>query len=280
VYFEEFRDYMEIDREKSSKTLDSYISDLRQFFNFVDKDIKDVKQRDIVNYKKWLREKGIQTNTINRKLSALNGYFGFLNEMKGYNLTFKFKKEKVVKQKYLEEMLTKTDYKRILGAAQRRGDTRAVAMLEGLYLTGMRISELLQYKTADVGKEKITIIGKGSKERKVFIPDELNKALKEYLEDQNRKPCGNFLFTTRNGSRLNRQMADYIIKYYGAKAKVKLTKCHVHNLRHLFSIICIRERGLTIDELADLIGHVDINITRIYTRRTEAELLRLIKRMN
>lgn len=279
MYFEEFRDYMEIDKEKSSITVDSYISDLKQFFSFLDNDIKEAKQKDILNYKKWLREKGIQTNTINRKLSALNGYVSFLNDTQGYNLKLKFKKEKVVKQKYLEEMLTKTEYKRILGVAQRRGDTRAVAMLEGLYLTGMRISELLQYKTTDVGKEKITIIGKGDKERKVFIPDELNKVFREYLLDPKRKPNSKFLFTTKKG-KLNRQMADYIIKFYGAKAKVKLTKCHVHNLRHLFCIICIRERGLTLDELADLIGHVDINITRIYTRRTEAELIKLIKRMN
>jgi integrase/recombinase XerD len=272
-YFNEFQEHLMIN-EKSENTSSSYISDLKQFFIFFTKDISEINQIDIINYKKYMVNKGHKAITRNRNLTAINKYIEFLNNKKGHAISLNFKKEKVQKQNYLKEMLSKTDYRRILGVAERNKDLRAVALFQLMYLTGMRVSETLQYKVKDVGKDKVTVIGKGNKEREVIIPLKLIEALANYAAVR----VGNSdnLFITKNGN-MSRKMVDYIVKFYGSKAKVKYSKCHAHNFRHLFAIICIVERKMSLDVVADLLGHEDINITRIYTRMTQEELMKIVE---
>lgn len=272
MHLEEFEEYL-FEEEKSENTIKSYIKDIKQFLEIINKNENDINKKDIIVFKKVLRDKRISTLTINRKLTSVNRYIKFLNNKKGLKIIADVKKEKVQSSKYLKEILSKTDYKRMVGAAERANDKRAVALFKCLYLTGMRISEVLQLEPKDINKNKVLIRGKGNKERRIIIPSELTNAFSEYIET--RKNTGDKLFTGKDGN-LSRQGAHYIIKKYARLAKVKLSKAHAHAFRHLYGILGIRERGLTMDEVADLLGHTDINTTRIYTRITEEELVKIV----
>jgi len=273
-YLEEFQFEM-LEDEKSINTVKTYGSDINQLIEFISGDILSIQSTDILNFKAWLRKQEFKAKTINRKLTAINRFIKFLNTYKAINLDITFKNEKVQSQEYLQEMLTMTDYKKLLGVAERANDYRAVAIFKTLYLTGMRVSELIQFRLSDVGKKKIFILGKGSKERRVIIPVELNKCLNQY--QSKRKQTSSLLFTGVHGP-ISRFTVNDIIKKYARKAKVKLSRAHAHNFRHLYALVCIRERNITIDELADLLGHTDINTTRIYTRKTEDELMKIAEK--
>ena len=137
----------------------------------------------------------------------------------------------------------------------------------------MRVSEMLQLTVEDVGRDTITINGKGSKRREVFMANKLQKILREYLKD--RKSEEQALFVGQRGP-INRQTVDSIIKEYAGYIRLKKTKAHAHNFRHLFCKMAL-ENGLDISTVADLAGHTDLNTTRIYTRKTKKELLDAIE---
>ncbi|MGK0468959.1 MAG: integrase/recombinase XerD [Clostridium sp.] len=220
MYVDDFKDYL-FEEEKSENTIKSYANDIEQFLNIINKDEYEIVKKDIIIFKKALRNEKISTHTINRKLTAVNRYIKFLNDKKDLKIIVEIKKEKIQRSKFLKEILSKTDYRRMIGVAERKNDKRAVAIFKCLYLTGMRVSEALQLDPVDASKTKLYVQGKGKKDRMVIIPAELNKALKEYLEV--RVNTGDKLFTGKCGN-LNRQGVHYIIKIYAGKAKVKLSR--------------------------------------------------------
>ncbi|SHK46395.1 tyrosine-type recombinase/integrase [Tepidibacter formicigenes] len=276
-------DYInEMREEKSKHTVSYYITDIKQFDRFIKfKDIEEIKNIDIEEYKSnLLCEKSLKPKTINRKLLSFKKYLEWINENEKIDLIkiLKIKLIKIQRQDYLEEMLEISDFERLVRMAEREKDTRAIAIFNTLYLTGMRVSELLQLKVSDITNDYITIIGKGEKSRDIFVIDELKEYLKDYIRDR-KPPIGGFLFINQNNNNvMSRQSVDDLIKKYAGIAKVKLTKAHAHNFRHLAGLRMIEE-GLTIDEVADVLGHGNINTTRIYTRKTKKELRKAISRL-
>ncbi|WP_145993169.1 tyrosine-type recombinase/integrase [Tepidibacter mesophilus] len=185
---------------------------------------------------------------------------------------------KIQKQEYLDELLEMTDFDRLVRIAIREKDLRAVALFYALYLTGMRVSEVLQLKVSDVANDYITVIGKGEKARDVPITDDLREYIKDYIRDR-KQPIGGSLFVNKNNDNvMSRQSIDNLIKKYAGMAKVKLSKAHAHNFRHLAGIRMMEE-GFTIDEVADVLGHGNINTTRIYTRKTKKQLRKAMSRL-
>src|SRR6056297_1739671 len=173
-------------------------------------------------------------------------------------------------------MMTVADFKRLVRLAERADDPRAVAVFYTLFMTGMRVSEMLQLRLEDVKENIVSVKGKGTKYRDVFIPIKLKKYWARYLRiREGTDPVA--MFTGPCGP-MNRQTVHRIIKKYAGRARVKLKKAHAHNFRHLCALEMIRN-GLTISEVADILGHSDINITRIYTRKTEKQLLKAINKM-
>lgn len=265
--------------KRSSNTIKNYIADIKTMIRFVEKPPLDLTKMDIVKYDNFLESNEVNAKTINRKLYAVYKFINFLNEMYDCSISMNIKKMKmnIAKQEYGRNVLTKTDYKRIINAAVRDENVLFTTVLQSMYLTGMRISEVLQIKTKDINQKELTITGKGRKQRYVPIPTELKKQLKSYMETR-RNSKELFLFLNREkDTRLTSWMCDYWIKKYARKTKVELKKAHCHNVRHLFCYICLNERGMSIDEVAQLVGHGDINITKIYTNRTRNQLLEDIK---
>lgn len=263
----------------SSNTIKNYLPDVEKFLKFINKDPTELGRMDAVKYIKMLEEQELNAKTINRKIYAIYKFIQFLNSEYNTRINFNIKKLKmrIGKQEYAKNPLTKTDFKRILNAAIKDENIIFSTLLMTLYLTGMRISEALEIKLKEIKKKEILVTGKGRKQRYVPIPDELRKSFKEYAVFR-KKSKQEYLFINReNDSPLSAWMSDYWIKKYARQTKVEVKRAHCHNIRHLFCYICIKERGMSIEELAPLVGHSDINITKIYTRKTRKQLYENIK---
>lgn len=267
--------------DKSDNTISYYITDIRQFDKYIEnKDIEDIKNIDIVKFKEQLIDLNLESKTTNRKLLSVKKLMDWINSNEEIELE-KFLKINLIKiqqQDYLEETLEMVDFERLVRMAIRERDVRAIAIFHGLYLTGMRVSELLQLKVQDINKDYVNVIGKGEKSRDIFLAERLKEYLKDYARTRN-QPISNYLFVNeRNDNVMSRQSVHRLIKKYAGIAKVKLTKAHAHNFRHLAGIRMIEE-GFSLDEVADILGHGNINTTRIYTRKTKKELLKAINRL-
>lgn len=263
-------------RDLSENTIEAYKKDIEKFLDFTKKEIWEVTKADIERYIHYCRRQGLSVKTINRSLVAARQFVKFINEQEeDVSIGISIKQVKIQKQEYLEDVLEMSDFDRMVKAAAKAGDKRAVAIFYTLFLTGCRISELLQFEPEDLQKRMIVVRGKGNKYREVFMPKKAYEFLSAYLIERIDK--GEGLFTGREGT-LSRQRVHQIIKHYAGLAKVKLSRAHAHNFRHLYGMY-LAEEGLGIDEIADLLGHSDINITRVYTRKTKKELLAAINNL-
>jgi integrase/recombinase XerD len=276
-YLEEFRS--EIENQKSINTVSAYVSDLRQFFEFINKDFDLIKTEDIDNYKSLLLSQNMKPKTINRKLVSIRRFIDFLNNNTPVKVLSEVRMIKIQRQDYLEEILSKADFDRLVKAAVQNKDKRALAIFFILYLTGGRVSEILQLKIGDINSETKTVQGKGKKYRYLFFPDILKDYLADYTTGRNASADDYLFINTRNTNPMDRQSVHKLIKKYAGICKIKLSKAHAHSFRHLYCFRLIEE-GLTLEEVADLAGHTDINTTRIYTRKTKPELMKAVKRLH
>lgn len=268
----EFSEFL-LESDLAKNTIASYLTDIESFFKLTGGDISN---ENIRSYISKMQAKNLSIKTINRKLVSLKQYIIFLNEYHKANLIVRVRQLKQQRQNYLDDILTTNDFVSLVAAAEKNKDIRAKAIFYTLYYTGLRVSEMLQLEIADITESTVTIKGKGGKFREVFISKKLQQVLKEYLEVR-LATADHALFTGRRGS-INRQTVDSIIKRYAGKIRLKKTKAHAHNFRHLFCKTAL-EKGLSIDTIADLAGHTDINTTRIYTRKSKKELLAAIDQM-
>ena len=255
------------EKDRSENTIKAYFSDLAKV-PFV-----EITTENIANYTQAMQEDGLAISTINRRLLSVSQYVKFLGEEEGQTLAVKIRPLKQQRQNFLDDVLTEKDLESLLRAADKHEDKRAAAIFATLAYTGMRVSEMLQLTVESVGRDTITINGKGSKRREVFMANKLQKVLREYMKD--RKSEEQALFVGQRGP-INRQTVDSIIKEYAGYIRLKMTKAHAHNFRHLFCKMAL-ENGLDIATVADLAGHTDLNTTRIYTRKTKKELLEAIE---
>ena len=247
-------------------TIQSYKYDLNDFNKFLEKKeinyfkIED-KQKVIDKYLNVLLQRGYKPKTINRRcisLNRFNKYFEIENVWaKGL---------RIQKQLFLEDVLNFREVKKILAQCDSKRD-RAIILT--LYETGIRVSELLELEVSDITKKSIYIKGKYGKHREIILPVVTRKAIKEYLEV--RPKCKETkLFIGRQGA-LVRQTINYTLNKYSKRGHIKKEKGHPHSFRHLF---CKRlaEQGVSIDVIAELAGHENLETTRIYTKRTKDEL--------
>lgn len=296
-YLEEYKIYL-MEEEKSPATIASYTIDIQGFFDYIKKDIKKIKKTDLISYKDHLKkriiissdgeEKGLETSTINRKLVGVKQFIKFVNEKYDLSIADRVKQEKVQRQYSLkdEKVLTQSDFEKLIKVIEDAGDLRTKALFEAMALTGMRISECLKLRVGHIqgktGVIDIKMKGKGDKERDIYINEELLHSLNEYLKvrkipyssTKNTKE----LFLGERGP-LTRQAAHQLMKKYAKKAGIEPTKAHVHNLRHLYGLNLAAD-GWTIEEIADALGHEDINTTRIYVTKPQSHIKNRINKLS
>ena len=274
--FENFFYFLEVEREYSKNTISAYKNDLRSFKEFLDgKDPLKVTKRDIFEFLMKLSKGRLKPTTLRRKISSVRSFYAFLlKEGKIENdPTVDISLPK--KDKRLPEVLSLEEIEKILNAIPENSfrGKRDRAIVELLYSCGLRVSELtgLRVKDIDMKNGFLKCFGKGSKERIVPFGERAKDVLKKYLEEREKKGItSEYLFVSRKGERILRQFINAILNKYAKKARIR-KKVHPHMLRHSFATHLL-ERGADLRSVQELLGHVDISTTQIYTHLTKERL--------
>ena len=242
--------------EKSKATVDKYARDLRAFFTFVDKG-EEITKETVIAYKEKIMSSYAVTS-VNSMLTALNCFF---KKNGWYDCVVKTIKVQREVFRSSERELTKAEYYRLLRAAEAKGRERLSLVMQTICATGIRVSELkfITVQSIYCGKALVSLKGKT---RTVLIPANLCGKLKRYVKK--RKIASGSIFITRNGNSLDRNNILHDMKTLCKLAGVCPQKVFPHNLRHLFAVTYYQvEKDLT--RLADILGHSNVNTTRIYT---------------
>lgn len=264
----DFTEYLR-KNERSTATIQKYLHDVRHFADFSNG--KAITKDIVLSYKESLAETHALTSA-NSMLAALNTFFGFLGVKE-----FCVKQFKVQKQTYLpeEKELTRSEYLRLVTAAEKTGNERLSLIIQTICGSGIRVSELKFITVEAVNRGKAEVRCKG-KIRTVFIVKELKRKLLRYANRTGIK-TGSILIT-KTGKPVNRTNIWREMKSLCQKAKVNPEKVFPHNLRHLFARVFYKiEKDIA--KLADILGHSSINTTRIYIMTTGAEHLKRMESM-
>ncbi|OTA40541.1 MAG: site-specific tyrosine recombinase XerD [Symbiobacterium thermophilum] len=265
----------------ATNTLESYGRDLRQYYQYLGGDNVDpdaVSRTTIINYLMFLQKQGKATATIARRLAALKAFYQFLVREKRIKTDPTANLESPKLEKRLPRVLTVGEVERLLAQPDpsHPAGLRDRAMLELLYATGIRVSELVSLNLADVNLETgyIRCIGKGSKERIVPLGSLAIHWVQEYLQSGRPKLVKDrqepALFVNHHGHRLTRQGFWKIVKKYAHDARID-KEITPHTLRHSFATHLL-ENGADLRSVQEMLGHADISTTQIYTHVTKGRL--------
>ena len=242
--------------ERSSLTVEKYARDVMTFRRWVGSD-GHFDKSNVIRFKQMLREK-YRLSSANSMLSALNKFFQLMGWEDCRIRTFKTQRASFRNE---EKELSVEEYQRLLKAAKEKGDLQILSIMETIASTGIRISELPFITVASVSTRRALVSLKG-KSRQVLIPAELSKKLRLYCRE--RKITSGSIFVTRTGRPIDRSNILHRMKALSTAAKVNREKIFPHNLRHFFAVNYYKAEK-DIVRLADLLGHANINTTRIYT---------------
>jgi len=278
----EFINYLSVERGLAINTLESYGRDLRQYSEFLETDdetpLDSVSRTTILNYLLYLQSQGKATATIARRLAALKAFYQFLMREKRINADPTANLESPKLEKRLPKVLSVSEVERLLAQPEpgQPAGIRDRAMLELLYATGIRVSELVSLDVADVNLEMgyIKCSGKGSKERIVPLGTLAIQSCRDYLGAARlrlvREREEQALFVNHHGHRLTRQGFWKIVKKYAEDAKID-KEITPHTLRHSFATHLL-ENGADLRSVQEMLGHADISTTQIYTQVTRGRL--------
>jgi integrase/recombinase XerD len=285
---DQYLHYLIIEKGLSKNTIEAYRHGLNRFFGHLRKkgiqEIGSVGKFDIRAFLLTLKKKGLSTKTLARDLSAIRTFFQFLiqEEILEVNPVEEIESPKMAKT--LPEILTLREVEQLLEQPDLRTPLgiRDRAMLEALYATGMRVSELIQLPLNQVNLESgyVIIYGKGSKERIVPLGSEAMKWVNLYLQTARERLAkrkeSHFLFINRSGRGMSRQRFWKNLKAYGQRAGLR-KRITPHLLRHSFASHLL-EGGADLRSVQMMLGHVDISTTQIYTHVTGERLKKIHQR--
>ena len=282
---DEFLNYLLVERGLSLNTLDSYSRDMHKYLDFLlahaIKDITETSDVTIILFLATLKKAPLSNRTIARNLSSIKMFYKYLaenNHMKSnpaLNLETPkggVKLPQVLSIEEVDVLLQKPDRKKTSGL-------RDAALLELLYATGLRVTELVSLRLNDLNLEAGYLIafGKGSKERLVPMGEVAQNVIREYLSQARPQLLGKnhsyYLFTARKGNPLTRQGFWKIIKRYSRAAGI-IKNITPHTLRHSFASHLL-ERGADLRAVQMMLGHADISTTQIYTHVTSERLKKI-----
>ncbi|MDK2822583.1 MAG: integrase/recombinase XerD [Clostridia bacterium] len=285
---DEFINFLLIERGLSENTLDSYKRDLLNFIDFLKKNyinnLEIIQREHITAYLAHLKKKKRAAATISRHIAALKTFFKFLFQ-EGYikeNPADDLERPK--QDKKLPKILSIPEVDRLLEEPKKLNSATGVrdkAMLEVLYATGMRVSELINLGINNVNLEMgyIRCMGKGSKERIIPIGSKAIESLNTYLKWGRNKllknPREQAIFLNHHGRKLTRQGFWKILKAHAQKAGIE-KEITPHVLRHSFATHLL-ENGADLRAVQEMLGHADISTTQIYTHLTRKKITRVFK---
>ncbi|MGZ4111572.1 MAG: site-specific tyrosine recombinase XerD, partial [Tumebacillaceae bacterium] len=279
---ERFIHYLAVERGLAMNTLESYQRDLIGYVKFLQKngisDLNQTRRANIISYLAELQRNGRATSTISRNLASMRAFYGFMlrDGLIDGDPTTNLESPKI--EKRLPKVLTVDEVESLLEGPDGGSvaGIRDKAMLELLYATGIRVSELVALNISDVNLNMgfLKCYGKGSKERIIPLGTMALKTVSDYvmrsrvklLRDQSEES----LFLNHHGQRLSRQGFWKIIKKYAHAARIE-KEITPHTLRHSFATHLL-ENGADLRSVQEMLGHADISTTQIYTHLTKSRL--------
>jgi len=281
-YVQRFLDHLVAERGLSTNTLAAYGRDLSQFAAFLEKrgvsGVQDINEECAVAFLNTLNTQKYARTSVARKVSAVRGFVNFLCAEKIVDGNPLSALEMGKPPRRLPKSLTVEEVARLLEAPDVRDDLglRDKAMLETLYATGLRVSELINLKAEDISLKTgfLRCVGKGDKERAVPLGEMAVECIRAYLDGPRERMSGDarseYLFLTKQGSPMSRVMFWKIIQRYAAQAGITHS-ITPHMLRHSFATHLL-ERGADLRSVQEMLGHASIATTQVYTHVTRDHL--------
>ncbi|WP_188453736.1 site-specific tyrosine recombinase XerD [Virgibacillus oceani] len=278
----DFLHYLQVERGLSDNTLKSYNRDLSKYLNYIEKVIQkttwnNVVRSDIIGFLFMLKDDGKAAATIARTISSIRLFHRFLINEQLVDRDASLHIETPKKERKLPDTLSTKDVESLLAISGNSPlHIRNKAMLELLYATGLRVTELISLKVSDLHLTMgfIRCFGKGSKERIVPLGDVAKKAVEDYLqyarENLLKNGAEDTLFVNRHGTALTRQGFWKILKLIAKDAGIK-KRITPHTLRHSFATHLL-ENGADLRSVQEMLGHSDISTTQIYTHVSKTRL--------
>jgi integrase/recombinase XerD len=259
---DQFCDALWLEDGLSRNTIASYRADLSQFSVFLKKDLLQAGEADLFAF---LGSRKGRASSAARRVSTLKRFYQYCLRERRIKADPTLKLEPPKRAPRFPKSLSEADVEALLAAADTATPLglRDRAMLEALYATGLRVSELVALKTFEVNLDAgvVRVLGKGSKERLVPLGEEAVHWISEYVKKRNSKSAA--LFVTTRGAGMTRQAFWHLIRRYGARA-IPGKKLSPHVLRHAFATHLINH-GADLRVVQLLLGHADISTTQIYT---------------
>lgn len=276
---EAFRRHL-VEEEKSSATVEKYLRDVRYFFRYVGEHFMQeekaakgpaITKEQAICYKEELM-RHYAVSSVNSMLASVNHFFKWMG---WYDCVVKSLKVQKTTFRAGEKELTREEYLRLLHTARKKKNERLYCLMQTLCATGIRVSELpfITVQAITRGRAQVSL---KNKIRTVLLPEKLCRLLKQYIRKKN--ITSGSIFITRSGQPLDRSNILHDMKKLCREAQVEESKVFPHNLRHLFACTYYHIKK-DIVHLADILGHSNINTTRIYTLESGKEESRLLSRL-
>jgi integrase/recombinase XerD len=266
-------------RKLSPHTVRAYELDLARFAQFLGRRaaVAACDRTVIQNYVRWLFDvRALKESSVKRHLATLRSFFRWLEEDIGdVDDPFRGTRIRIRMPKRLPRVIARSDLRRLLrhGGTESFSDLTAYVATELLFATGMRVSELasLLDRAVDLDDGTITIVGKGNRQRRVFIPDEIKSLLRDYraVRDRCAADAETFLVNSR-GAAASPQMIRRLVRIHGERALVR-DRVTPHMFRHSVATYLLEE-GVDIRYVQRLLGHRSISTTEIYTHVADTAL--------
>jgi len=285
---DQFIHYLIVEKGLSKNTIEAYGHNINRFLDFLlakrIQEIKDISKLDLRAFLQFLKRKDLSSRSIARNLVSIRMFLRFLQQEGILEINPAEEIESPKTTKTLPEVLSLQEVERLLEQpdTQTTLGVRDRAMLEILYATGMRVSELTRLPLHQINLEGgyVLLYGKGSKERIVPLGAEAMRRVGDYLKRSRELLAKGreslFLFISRSGKPMSRQQFWKNIKAYGRKAGIK-KRITPHLIRHSFASHLL-EGGADLRSVQMMLGHVDISTTQIYTHVTGERLKKIHQR--
>ena len=278
-----FFDYLYIEKGLSQNTVQAYETDILSFLNWLAKmpniNYLNLKEDNINKYIAYLFKSKLKSSSVNRKISSLKSLYLYLvkkNILKDSPISEVITPKK---EKYLPSSMSEDEVDRLLKSpdSSNKTEKRDKAMIEMLYATGMRISELVNLKLTDVDMQRSVakVFGKGKKERLIPFGEAALEALSEYVSERE-KSASKEIFLSNRGKKLSRVAFWQRIKIYLLRENLK-NSISPHTLRHAFATHLLN-RGADLRSVQLLLGHSDLSTTQIYTHIAKQRLSEVLKK--
>ena len=278
-----FFNFLIIEKGLSKNTVKAYETDIKGFIKWINKNNKqsllNIKESSVNRYISYLFSLKLKSSSVNRKISSLKSFYLFLLKKKLIRYSPFSEVISPKQEKYLPASMSESEVEKLLNSpdASKEIEQRDKAMIEMLYATGMRISELVNLKITDIDMNRsvIKVMGKGSKERLIPFGESASEALFNYLKIRKDSPSKE-VFISNRGKKITRVAFWQRIKVYLLRENLKIS-ISPHTLRHAFATHLLN-RGADLRSVQLLLGHSDLSTTQIYTHIAKQRLGDVLKK--